>query len=307
MLLLESSVEAAHKIYIDNIKRLDRTNEKLRHTVRRHERESRDVRQRLMKKEDLLKAKERIVDGLEKKLHQKNKEKNDVTKKPASIKNLDKEGNSKSQSRKKKEKSKITEIPILVEDQEDADKEKSRDIFFYDILKYWNEEDIIKELSKIGKVCRIQIKKQYKYTSVKAKITLFEQFDRSFNGGAFGMGINKHFIRWYDGESTVKDRKERDKYQLIRDLSTEEMEECKNNEYNFLKKIRGENTIAAIKVLKIGKVWKILIYLANEQIMEKVFKRALERGVEWSFQQFKRPFQEKAERNGITKNKSLIT
>jgi hypothetical protein len=29
MLLLESSIEAAHKLYIDNIKRLNKTNKKL--------------------------------------------------------------------------------------------------------------------------------------------------------------------------------------------------------------------------------------------------------------------------------------
>jgi hypothetical protein len=43
MLLLESSIEAAHKIYIDNIKRLNKTNEKLQHTMRMNEKESRDV------------------------------------------------------------------------------------------------------------------------------------------------------------------------------------------------------------------------------------------------------------------------
>jgi hypothetical protein len=116
------------------------------------------------------------------------------------------------------------------------------------------------------------------------------------------MGINKHFIRWYNGESTIKNRKERDKYQLIRDLMPEEMEECKENEYNFLKRIKSENTIAAIKVLKIGKVWKILIYLTNEATMEKVFTNALEKGIAWNFRQFKKPFKEKEERNKSIEN-----
>jgi hypothetical protein len=48
---------------------------------------------------------------------------------------------------------------------------------------------------------------------------------------------------------------------------------------NFLKKIKGEDMIAAIKVLKISKVWKVLIYLDNENVMEKVFERALEKGI----------------------------
>jgi hypothetical protein len=71
------------------------------------------------------------------------------------------------------------------------------------------------------------------------------------------------------------------------------MEECKKDEYGFLKKIKSEDTIAAIKVLKIGKVWKILIYLANEATMEKVFENALKRGISWSFRQFKKPFKGK--------------
>jgi hypothetical protein len=119
------------------------------------------------------------------------------------------------------------------------------------------------------------------------------------------MGINKHFIRWYNGELTIKERKERDKYQLIKDLTPKEMEECKENEYNFLKKIKGEDSITAIKVLKIGKVWKILIYLANEITIEKVFTRALEQDVAWSFWQFKRLFKEKKEGDG-SKEKNLL-
>jgi hypothetical protein len=104
------------------------------------------------------------------------------------------------------------------------------------------------------------------------------------------MGINKHFVRWYNGEFSIKKRKERDKWQLIRNLTNEKMEECKKDEYGFMKKIKGEDTIAAIKVLKIGKVWKVLIYLANKETMKKVFERALVKGISWSFHQFKRPF-----------------
>jgi hypothetical protein len=102
-------------------------------------------------------------------------------------------------------------------------------------------------------------------------ILLHEQFEKSFNSGTFGMGINKYFVRWYTGESSIKEKKKRDKWQLIKDLTEEEMEEYKKDEYSFLKKIK-EDTITAIKILKISKVWKVLIYLANEKTMEKVFK-----------------------------------
>jgi hypothetical protein len=160
----------------------------------------------------------------------------------------------KSRSRKKKKRSIITEVPILIDNQKTQNKAKPRDIFFYNIPKYWKEKDIVKELSKIGKVYRVQIKKQYKYLSVRALVLLYKQFESSFISRAFGMGINKHFVRWYSGESTIKERKERDQWQLIRNLTAEEMEECKEDEYKFLKKIKGEDKIAAIKALKLGKV-----------------------------------------------------
>jgi hypothetical protein len=58
MLLLESSIEATHKIYIDNIKRLNKTNKKLQHTVKMNKKESHDVRHKLIKKEEVVKSKE---------------------------------------------------------------------------------------------------------------------------------------------------------------------------------------------------------------------------------------------------------
>jgi hypothetical protein len=197
--------------------------------VKINEKKSCDARYKLTKKEEVMKSKERIIVSLENKLRKIKKEKDGVINKLAETKKSVEKGNKKSRSRKKKEKSVITKIPILIDDQEVVNKEKSREIFFYDIPKYWNEEDIIKELSKIGKVYQIQVKKQYKYSSVKVSILLHEQFEKSFISGAFGMGINKHFVRWYRGESSIKKRNKRDKWQLIRDLTDEEMEECKKD------------------------------------------------------------------------------
>jgi hypothetical protein len=96
ILLLESSVETAHKIYIDNIKCLNKMNEKLHHAVRMNKRESRDARHKLTKKEEMLKSKERIVVGLENKLCQIKKEKNGVANKLAETKKKIKNGNKKS-------------------------------------------------------------------------------------------------------------------------------------------------------------------------------------------------------------------
>lgn len=79
------------------------------------------------------------------------------------------------------------------------------------------------------------------------------------------MEINKHFVRWYDGKSTIKERKECDRWQLTCDMTEEEMVECKKDEYGFLKKVKEVDPIAALKVLKITKILKLLIYVVNEK------------------------------------------
>jgi hypothetical protein len=100
-----------------------------------------------------------MVVSLENKLRQIKKEKDGISNKLAETKKSIEKGKKKSQSRKKKEKLAIMEIPILIDDQSLQDKEKARDLFFYDIPKYWKKEDIIKELSKIGRVYQVQVKK----------------------------------------------------------------------------------------------------------------------------------------------------
>lgn len=61
-------------------------------------------------------------------------------------------------------------------------------------------------------------------------------------------------------------------------MMEEEMEECKGNEHKFLKKIYKENSAAAIKVLKVTKMWKLLIYLMNEKTMQQVINMRLAKG-----------------------------
>lgn len=112
---------------------------------------------------------------------------------------------------------------------------KCTQFIFYDILACWKEKDVITELSKIGKVYHIQIKKQCKYSSVRASILLDKQFMDSFAKISFGVNIGTRFLRWYDGKSTIKEHTERDKWQLTRDLTKEKMDECKMNEYKFWK------------------------------------------------------------------------
>lgn len=130
----------------------------------------------------------------------------------------------------------------------------------------------------------MHIKKQFKYSSVKAHLRLNKKIEDSFKKRSFGMGINKYFVRWYDGNSMIKDQKERDRWQLTRDMTDEKMNECKANEYEYLKRIYREENATTIKVLK------ITIYLLNENLMQQIIEKGLKKGVNWFFRQYKTPF-----------------
>ncbi|PKC00903.1 hypothetical protein RhiirA5_427540 [Rhizophagus irregularis] len=67
------------------------------------------------------------------------------------------------------------------------------------------------------------------------------------------------------GGTKVKDRKERDRWQLTRDLIIKEMEECKSNEYEFVKNVvnKEPSTGKFDKILKISKKWKVIAYFKD--------------------------------------------
>ncbi|PKK56690.1 hypothetical protein RhiirC2_721700 [Rhizophagus irregularis] len=58
---------------------------------------------------------------------------------------------------KRRKREEIVEIPVLPENtSNDLQVKEARDIFFYDIPKYWSEEDVRTNLIKIGMVFRLQ-------------------------------------------------------------------------------------------------------------------------------------------------------
>lgn len=60
--------------------------------------------------------------------------------------------------------------------------------------------------------------------------------------------------------------KERGCWQLTRDLTSEEMEQCKTNEYEFVKKMMNKDFSASrfAKVHKISQKWKIIVYFKDQ-------------------------------------------
>ncbi|PKK57458.1 hypothetical protein RhiirC2_797996 [Rhizophagus irregularis] len=166
--------------------------------------------------------------------------------------NKSKKGRLTSKRRKREE---IVDIPVLPENTgNDLQAKKAHDIFFYDIPKYWSEEDVRTNLMKIGMIFRLQIKGQHKYKTIKAKISLNENFEKTF-------------------------KDERDQWQTVRDLTNEEMDSMKKgNIYDFTKKLQQISKIAFIKIIKITKNWKVIGYFKNLKEMEKAVEDSYTQG-----------------------------
>ncbi|CAB4441579.1 unnamed protein product [Rhizophagus irregularis] len=217
--------DTSFEIYKDEIKRFAWENLKLReelwkvdHMIDRKGNEEK-------RQERIISQKNEQIRKISKELEKTSSELNKVKTGNHKMDDQIKKGKKSNRSSNKKKWEKIFEIPVLPEISEDDPKiEKARDIIFYDIPKYWSEEEIRTNLMKIGVVMRIQIRGQFKYKTVKAKIILNENFEKSFKEGLFRICISKHFIRWYDAKMNLKGRQDRDKWQMVRDLTDEEMD-----------------------------------------------------------------------------------
>lgn len=75
----------------------------------------------------------------------------------------------------------------------------------------------------------------------------------------------------------VKERKERDCWQLTRDLTVEEFEECKKIECEFVKKVVNRDSFTGhfAKILKISNKWKIIVYFKDKKSTETVMEESL--------------------------------
>ncbi|PKY24316.1 hypothetical protein RhiirB3_471918 [Rhizophagus irregularis] len=185
------------EVYIDEIKQLSWENSKLREELRRKDHvmdrkvnEEKQQAQIISQKNEQIR---KISQEVEKTRSELKKVKTDINKEIDQPKKS-KKGRSTSNRRKREE---ILEIPVLPENtSNDQQAKEARDIFFYDIPKYWSEDDVRTNLMKIGTVYRLQIRGQYKYKTVKAKIALNENFEKTFLDGHFGICISKNFIRW---------------------------------------------------------------------------------------------------------------
>ncbi|PKY49349.1 hypothetical protein RhiirA4_527513 [Rhizophagus irregularis] len=263
--------DTSFKIYSDEFKRLSWENSKLREELRKanHMKDRKGNEEK--KQERIISQKNEQIRKISQELEKTSSELKKVKIGNNKQDDRQKKGKKSSRSTNRKKRELILEIPLLPEiSQDEPGFTDARDIFFYDIPKYWSEEDVRTNLMKIGKVVRIQIRSQYKYKTVKAKILLNENFKKSFEEGHFGICISKNFIRWYDASLGLKERQERDKWQTVRDLTNEEMESIKNgSSYDFIKQLQQNLKSEFLKIIKITKNWKVIGYFKNQKAMEE--------------------------------------
>ncbi|CAB4496040.1 unnamed protein product [Rhizophagus irregularis] len=144
---------------------------------------------------------------------------------------------------------------------------RSRDMLFYDIPVRYSETEVCDAIKQLGTVHRITIKKHYKYQSVKADITLLEEYEDSFLKGVWKEKIligsnekNKKVIeiRWFHGDKTVKDIKEKCKWKAYKVIQTNYYQDVARNNFTF----------EFGKTARFGNKMVFLAYFKNKEQLE---------------------------------------
>ncbi|PKY55135.1 hypothetical protein RhiirA4_427288 [Rhizophagus irregularis] len=129
------------------------------------------------------------------------------SKKERKTKSHDRRQKSKKKKSSKQEikKGKIAEIPAS--DDEYFDKyfaEQSRDIKFYNFPAYWKDNEIYEMLKKVGYIERLEVKWNYKYRTVRARIRLTKEVEEKFLKGGSNIAIAKneryYYFRMFDAK-----------------------------------------------------------------------------------------------------------
>jgi hypothetical protein len=273
---------------MDNTKLQGKNQEILQKKLSEGHTRSRDISNTISKQAGRIKSQERIISQKNEQIRKISQE---AEKMRSELKKVKSGNNKETDQQKKSKKSRsasnrrkreeILEIPVLPEiSSNDPIFKKARDIVFYDIPKYWSEEDVRTNLARVGKILRIQIRGQYKYKTVIAKIALDEEMEQLFVDGKFSICVYNHFIRWYDASSGLKGRQERDQWQTVRDLTDEEMDSIKKvgmNEF-MAYKLEHKSKAAFIKIIKITKNWKVIGYFRNQKHMEEAVEDSCTNG-----------------------------
>ncbi|CAB4431699.1 unnamed protein product [Rhizophagus irregularis] len=104
----------------------------------------------------------------------------------------------------------------------DDQQEQVRDIIVYDIPYTWNVEKILGELTLWGQTIKLSVKRQHKYQTLRVKIVLnsftLPQFNKFWTTDLGGIPV-----RWFPASWTLRERKQREKFQAVIHDIPEEM------------------------------------------------------------------------------------
>ncbi|PKY60342.1 hypothetical protein RhiirA4_483931, partial [Rhizophagus irregularis] len=200
--------------------------------------------------------------------------------------NRRRKNNKKKSSTQEINKGKITEIPVQTTSDDDFLEnhfaEQSRDLKFYDFPAYWKDNEIYEALKQVGYIERLEVKWNYKYRTVRARIRLTKAMEEIFTKGGSNIAIKRNndqllYCRFFDAKlsaTEIKKRYEWQAYQKIKEVHLE----MKDHEIlkNFNSKFGGHFS----KIIKINKVKHILIYFNNENdLLNAIYKSNMEENI----------------------------
>ncbi|CAB4432617.1 unnamed protein product [Rhizophagus irregularis] len=178
-------------------------------------------------------------------------------------------------------KGKITEIPVKTTSDDDYLNKhfakRSRDLRFYDFPAYRKDEEIYESLKNIGYIERLEVKWNYKYKTVRARIRLTNEMEERFRIGGSNIAIKKndlfYYFRMFDAKMSPADIKKRYEWQAYKKYN----ELPGMPEYKALKTINTQYEGHFSKIIKINKIKYVLIYFNNEKdLLKAIYKSTME-------------------------------
>ena len=153
------------------------------------------------------------IDNVNPSTNRKNKKK--VLEKKKDTSSSDKQSHDQTSSQKPKTKRNKNQRPgprsiKILTGYQGQDKERIKDILIYDIPSNWTDEDILNHLQSWGKTLQICSKIQRKYQTLRVKIELNDSPYNSFMSGDWMVALGGIPVRWFPGNYTLKERKQRE-------------------------------------------------------------------------------------------------
>ncbi|PKC12349.1 hypothetical protein RhiirA5_410921 [Rhizophagus irregularis] len=268
--------------------RLKETKEELsaaNNQIRKDEEQIISLKNDLKIERERIKSLENEVIKLEK--LEKNKTTSEITN-SSKQKSKTKTNDRRRKSKKKKsstqeiKKGKITEIPVKTTSDDkyldDHFAAQSRDLKFYDFPAYWKDEMIYEMMKKVGYIERLEVKWNYKYKTIRARIRLTKEMEEKFQQGGSNIVLTKndrmYFFRMFDAKLDSSVIKRRYGWQAYRKLDKEEIEKKDDEIIKDYNKTFGGHFA---KLIRINKIKYILIYFNNENdLMKAIYKSTME-------------------------------